>query len=81
MQPTAITIECKHCHGKGRVPLAPHLEQTLDLFRTGARQSATVIKELLAADTTVPAMNARLEELRLVWARTCPDLSAKRNAP
>ena len=88
-------VECPTCRASGFVPLKEHLEETLSHFTTKARPSLTAeqtharLAKSVGLQTTVPAINARLEELRASrlltrarhgksWVYTATELAADR---
>jgi len=61
-------IKCPTCEGKGTVLLPPHLQETMEavervLKRHADGATAPLIHAELKAETTVSAINLRLEDL------------------
>lgn len=59
----AQSVRCECCGGAGVVPLKPHLQETLDLVRSGYRTSS-VLHLALGGKTSIPALCGRLNVLR-----------------
>ena len=61
-------IKCPTCEGKGSVPLPPHLQETMSAVEKVLKKhtdgaTAPLVHSELNAETTVSAINLRLEDL------------------
>ena len=57
------TLECTSCAGKGRVPLPEHLAVLLPILRKNPGSTTEDVKDALAEDLSIPAINNRLSDL------------------
>jgi hypothetical protein len=64
-----ITVCCPHCAGKGKIELAPHLQETLEFVRQAGGCTALDVHKGLGCTGVRSAINNRLaylEQLGLV---------------